>query len=95
MRNYETLFILHPSLDEEAIKANIERFKGVIENEGGVIENVDEWGKRKLAYPINKVNEGYYTLMNFKANPELPKELERVFRIADGVMRFVVVNSEK
>lgn len=95
MRNYETLFILQPSLDEEAIKANIEKFTGVIENGGGVVENVDEWGRRKLAYPINKVNEGYYTLINFKANTELPKELERVFRITDGVMRFMVINPEK
>ncbi|EDS76958.1 30S ribosomal protein S6 [Clostridium novyi A str. 4552] len=95
MRNYETLFILNPSLDEEATKAAIEKFKGVIEREGGVVENVDEWGRRKLAYPINKINEGYYTLINFKANPELPRELERVFRITDGVMRFMVVNPEK
>jgi small subunit ribosomal protein S6 len=95
MRNYETLFILQASLDEEAIKANIEKFTGVIENGGGVVENVDEWGRRKLAYPINKINEGYYTLINFKANTELPKELERVFRITDGVMRFMVINPEK
>ncbi|MCY6485355.1 30S ribosomal protein S6 [Clostridium aestuarii] len=95
MRNYETLFILHPSLDEEAIKANIEKFKGVIENNGGVVDNVDEWGRRKLAYPIQKVNEGYYTLVNFKSSPELPKELERVFRITDGVLRFMVINPEK
>jgi len=95
MRNYETIFILHPSLDEEAVKTSITKFKGVIENGGGVIENVDEWGKRKLAYPIAKVNDGYYTLINFKSNPELPKELERVYRITDGVIRFIVVNPEK
>ena len=53
MRKYETIFILHPSLDEEAVKANIEKFKGVIENGGGTIENVDFWGKRKLAYEIS------------------------------------------
>lgn len=95
MRNYETLFILNSSLDEETIKAHIEKFKGIIENDGGVVENIDEWGKRKLAYPIKKVNEGYYTLMNFKSNPELPKELERVFRITDGILRFMVINPEK
>ena len=94
MRKYETIFILHPSLDEEAVKANIEKFKGVIENGGGTIENVDFWGKRKLAYEINKVNEGYYTLINFEANPELPKELDRVFRITDGVIRHIVVKQE-
>ena len=95
MRKYETIFILHPSLDEEACKANIEKFKGVIENGGGVIENVDIWGKRKLAYEIKKVNEGYYTLINFSADPELPKELDRVFRITDGVVRHIIVNNEK
>ena len=95
MRKYETIFILHPSLDEEAVKANVEKFKGVIENGGGVIENVDVWGKRKLAYEIKKVNEGYYTLINFNADPELPKELDRVFRITDSVIRHIIINEEK
>jgi len=95
MRKYETLFILHPSLDEEAVKANVEKFKGVIENGGGVVENIDAWGKRKLAYEIDKVGEGYYTLVNFSANPELPKELDRVFRITDSVIRHLIVNLEK
>ena len=94
IRNYETIFILHPSLDEEAVKANIEKFKGVIENGGGTVENVDFWGKRKLAYEIAKVNEGFYTLINFEANTELPKELDRVFRITDGVIRHIVVKQE-
>ena len=91
MRKYETIFILHPSFDEEAVKANIEKFQGVIVNGGGKVENVDFWGKRKLAYEINKVNEGYYTLVNFEANPELP---DRVFRITDGVIRHIIVKQE-
>ena len=94
MRKYETIFILHPSLDEEAVKANIEKFKVVIENCGGTVENVDFWCKRKLAYEIAKVNEGFYTLINFEANTELPKELDRVFRITDGVIRHIVVKQE-
>jgi len=94
MRKYETIFILHPSLDEEAVKANIEKFKGVIENGGGAIENVDFWGKRKLAYEIKKVNDGFYTLINFEANPELPKELDRIFRITDGIIRHIIVKQE-
>lgn len=94
MRKYETIFILHPSLDEEAVKAGIEKFKGVIENGGGAIENVDFWGKRKLAYEIKKVNDGFYTLINFEANPELPKELDRIFRITDGVIRHIIVKQE-
>ncbi len=91
MRKYETIFVAHPSLDEEAVKANIEKFKGVIENNGGEVENVDVWGRRKLAYEIAKVNEGTYTLINFKAGAELPKELDRVFRITDGVIRHIIV----
>jgi len=94
MRKYEVIFILHPSLDEDAVKANIEKFKGVVENGGGTIDNVDFWGKRKLAYEIAKVNDGYYTLMNFTANPELPRELDRIFRITDGVLRHIIVKQE-
>lgn len=95
MRKYETIFILHPSLDEEAVKANVEKIKGVIEDGGGSIDNVNLWGKRKLAYEIAKVNEGYYTLINFSAEPELPKELDRIFRITDSVIRHIIVKSEK
>lgn len=95
MRKYETLFILNPSLDDDTVKANVEKFKGVIENGGGTVDNIDSWGKRKLAYEINKVNEGYYTLINFSADSELPKELDRVFRITDGVIRHLIVRDEK
>ena len=94
MKKYETIFILNPTFDEETVKANIEKFKGVIENGGGKVENVDFWGKRKLAYEIKKVSEGYYTLVNFTANPELPKELDRIFRITDGVIRHIIVNEQ-
>ncbi|MFD3155369.1 30S ribosomal protein S6 [Haloimpatiens sp. FM7330] len=94
MRKYETIFILQPSLDDEAVNANIEKFKGIIENGGGQIENVDLWGKRKLAYEIKKVNEGIYVLINFTADSDLPKELDRNFRIADSVIRHIIVNPE-
>lgn len=92
MSKYETIFILHPSLDEEAVKANIEKFKGVIENGKGVVENIDLWGRRKLAYEIKKVSEGVYVLVTFNADPELPKELDRVFRISDSVIRHMIIN---
>lgn len=95
MRKYETIFILHPSMDEDTVKTNIDKFKGVIENGGGTVDNVDFWGKRKLAYEINKITEGFYTLVNFSADPELPKELDRVFRITDGVIRHIIVKEEK
>lgn len=95
MNKYETLFILNPSLDEEAINANVDKFKDVIQNGGGEVENVDLWGKRKLAYEIKKVNEGFYVLVNFKSDAQLPKELDRVFRITDSVIRHLIVNLEK
>lgn len=95
MNKYETLFVIAPTLEEEAYKAVIEKVKGVIENGGGVVDNVDEWGKRRLAYEINHINEGYYVLMNFSSNPELPKELDRVLRITDTVIRHLIVNIEK
>lgn len=91
MNKYESLFVLAPSLNEEELKASIEKFKGVIVNGGGVVDNVDEWGKRRLAYEINKINEGYYVLFNFTANPELPKEFDRILRIADSVIRHMVI----
>ncbi len=95
MRNYETIFILHPSFDEEAVKAAVDKFKGVIENEGGIIDNVDLWGKRRLAYEIDKVNEGVYVLVNFQAEAELPRELDRIFRITDAVLRHIIVKLDK
>ena len=95
MRKYETIFVMHPSFEDDAVKAAIDKFKGVIENGGGTIDNVDFWGKRKLAYEIKKVNEGFYTLINFTAGPELPKELDRIFRITDGVVRHIIVKEEK
>ncbi len=95
MRKYETIFIAHPTLDEEGVNALTERFKGVIENGGGTIDNVDLWGKRRLAYEIDKVNEGTYVLMNFESEAELPKELDRIYRITDGVLRHIIVVLEK
>lgn len=91
MNKYETLFVIAPSLTEEEVKAVIEKAKGVIEGSNGVIDNVDEWGKRRLAYEINKINEGYYVLINFTSDSELPKELDRVFRISDNVVRHLIV----
>ena len=88
--NYEAVYILNPELNEEQIAALIERFKGVVEANGTVSE-IDEWGKRRLAYPINDLMEGYYVLMTFNAAAAIPAELDRVFRITDGVMRSMIV----
>ena len=88
--NYEVVMILRPDLGEEATAALIEKFKTVIEQRGTVAE-VDEWGKRHLAYPIDDINEGYYVLMTFTAEPTLPAELDRQMRINDSVMRSLIV----
>ena len=92
--SYETLFVIDPDLSEEATKAMIEKFTKLIADNGEV-ESVDEWGKRRLAYPINDKPEGYYVLVNFKSEPSLPSELERIFGITEGIMRSIVVRHEE
>ncbi len=94
MRKYETLFVLKPHLEEDARKALIDRFTGII-NSAGEVTNVDEWGNKRLAYEIEKLREGYYVLVDFMGNPDSITELERNFRINDDVMRFIVVNREE
>ena len=88
--NYEAVYILNPALSEEQIAALVAKFKAVVEADGSVSE-VNEWGKRRLAYPINDYNDGYYVLMTFNSVPSFPLELARIFRITDGVMRSLVV----
>lgn len=94
MNKYESIYILRPTMEEEAIKAMVEKFTNLITAEGGQVENVEEWGKRKLAYPIQKFREGYYVQMNFSAGPELPRELERNYRITDDVIRYIIVRDD-
>ena len=87
--NYEVLYIIDPSLSEEATAELVAKFKALVETKGTVTE-VDEWGKRRLAYPINDIEEGYYVLMTFTASPDLPKELDRQMRINPNVMRSLI-----
>ena len=87
---YETLFIIDAQLAEEDVKALTEKFVGMIA-ENGTVSEVSEWGKRRLAYPINDKNDGYYVLVNFTADGEFPAELERVFGITEGIMRSIVI----
>ncbi|MCE5234613.1 MAG: 30S ribosomal protein S6 [Clostridiaceae bacterium] len=94
MNKYETLYVVTPELEEEALKAIIEKFSGIIAANGGVVGNVDEWGKRRLAYPIDYKTEGYYVLVNFEAEGELPKELERNFNNDENILRFIVVRKD-
>ena len=90
MTNYEVLFVIDPTLEDEKKEAAIDRVKEVISSEGEV-GNVDVWGLRKLAYPIQKKSEGYYVVVEFKAEPTLPQELDRRLKISDDYMRHMIV----
>ena len=94
MRSYETLFILKPDLEEEAITAAIERLTELIQNNKGTVEQVNRWGKKRLAYEIQDYREGYYTLVLFQGEPETAKELDRVMRLSDEVIRHVIVRRD-
>lgn len=88
--NYEVVFIIDPAQGEEGIAALVAKFKTLAEQNGSAVE-VEEWGSRKLAYPINFKNDGYYVLMNFTSPAAFPRELDRVLRINDGIMRSLIV----
>ena len=94
MNKYESVIIINPNLEGEAIKALVEKFSNLINNNGKV-NSVEEVGKKKLAYEIKKNKEGYYVIIKFEAKPELITELERVYRIADEVIKFIVVKEEE
>ena len=88
--NYEVVFIIDPAQGEEGVAALTEKFKTLVEQNSSAME-VEEWGKRKLAYAINYITEGYYVLISFTSAPEFPKELDRILRITDGVIRSMFV----
>jgi small subunit ribosomal protein S6 len=87
---YEAMVVYSLKNGEDAAKALVEKFKNLIEKNGTLTEEVNEWGKRKLAYPINDEPDGYYALYTFTSAPDFPAELERVLNITDGVLRFLV-----
>ena len=86
---YECMYILNPNLTEEETAALVEKFKALVEA-NGTLDEMEEMGKRKLAYEINFISEGYYVLVKFTSGPEFPAELDRVFGITDGVMRSMI-----
>ena len=90
MNSYETLFVVDASLSEEEVKTTVEKFTALIA-ENGTIDSVDEWGKRRLAYPINDKNDGYYVLVNFKSEGSFTSELERLFGINENILRSIVI----
>lgn len=91
MNKYEVVYIIDPAVEEEARKELIAKFNTLITENGGSVEKVEEWGKRRLAYAIDYKTEGYYVLVNFEAEAELPKELERNLQISDSVIRYQVI----
>jgi small subunit ribosomal protein S6 len=91
MNKYEVVYIIDPAVEDEARKALINRFNELITGNGGSVDKVEEWGKKRLAYAIDYKTEGYYVLVNFQAEAELPKELERNLQISDSVIRYQVI----
>jgi len=94
VKAYELLLLLNPTLDEEARAATVEKVHGVISAGGGTVDSADTWGKRKLAFEIDKLTEGDYELIMFHATPDSIAELDRVLRITDPVVRFMLVHRE-
>ena len=88
--NYEVVFVVDPAQGEEAVAAQVNNFKTLIEQNASNVE-VEEWGTRKLAYPIDYKTEGYYVLVNFTSAPEFPKELDRILGISEDIMRSMIV----
>lgn len=90
MNKYESIIIVNPNVDETGLKALEEKFTGLI-NENGKVESVENMGKKTLAYEIEKCKEGHYMMFNFEAKPDSITELERVYRITDGIIKFIVI----
>lgn len=93
MRKYELVFIIHPDVDENVLEDVINRIQGWIKDDGGEVTNTELWGKRKLAYPIRKQEEGQYVLMHTKMSPKFGTELERNLRFLEPVMRYIIVSN--
>lgn len=92
--SYETIFIIDAALEEDAVNALKEKFTNLIA-QNGTVENVDEWGKRRFAYEIDDKTEGYYVLVDFTSDGEFPKELDRQYRITDGILRTIIIRKDK
>lgn len=91
---YEILYIIDPAQGEEGIQALVEKVKAVVEDHG-TLTSVEEWGNRKLAYPINDLTEGYYVYMTCEVKPEFPAEMDRIFKITEGVLRSLITAVEE
>ena len=94
MNQYEVMYVIDPALEDSARVELINRFSDLVKKNGGEVDRVDEWGKRRLAYAIQYKTEGYYVLMYIKAPAELPRELERNMQINDSILRYLTVRYE-
>ncbi len=94
MREYETVFVLHPSYDEKELESEIQGVRDLITASGGTVDDVERWGRRRLAYEIQKVHEGIYTLIRFHADPPALRDLDRRFRLNERLLRFLTVLNE-
>lgn len=95
MRQYELMLVLKPQLDEEAIDAALGRYSEIVTGVGGEVTNINKWGKRRLAYEIDDLTEGFYVVLNFTTTPAAVDELERVLKITDEPLRYLVVKDEQ
>ncbi|EGV38070.1 30S ribosomal protein S6 [Neisseria weaveri] len=93
MRHYEIVFIVHPDQSEQ-VNAMVERYKTMITEAGGKIHRLEDWGRRQLAYPINKIHKAHYVLMNIETSPEVVEELETAFRFNDAVLRHLTIKTK-
>ncbi len=93
MNKYETVYIISPTVDDEQVKALVEKFNNLV-SEHGELEKVEEWGRKKLAYEVQDQKEGYYVLLNFSANSDFPAELERNFKITENVLKYLVIRKD-
>lgn len=91
MRKYETVYVIRPDLDEEKTLETVEKYKSLIENNGGEVTNIDKWGKRRLAYEIDDFREGVYIVKKFSAESKVAGELDRVFKISDEILRHIII----
>ena len=95
MNQYETVFIMTPVLSDQQMKETVEKFKGLLTTNGAEIVNEENWGMKKMAYPIKKKTTGFYSLLEFKAEPQVIEKLEVAFRRDERVVRFLTVKLEK
>ncbi|CAB4574177.1 unannotated protein [freshwater metagenome] len=95
MHQYELMVILDPEIDERTVAPSLDKFLNVVRNDGGSIDNVDIWGRRRLAYEINKKSEGIYAVVNFTSSPEATFELDRQLKLSEAVMRTKVLRAEE